>query len=246
MNEIIHSIICDKLETDELYHHGILGMHWGIRRFQPYGKGGYDPDNKGKFVGKDKRLYDKELKKNIKKRDEIVKNATIAALNRTSSAKRIAKYQIKKTENAKGHYDDNIARAQQAYDYWDKQYKKLEIRGKQITTRLKNKYGDAKVSDLPYKNGIIRGSVFSPAEATIRSAITIAAIATISPTTALLAMPSKKVKATIQKVKSERDSGIISDSKIDAAILKAYDTMEAAKDKAISTINKIKADKERR
>lgn len=33
----------------ELYHHGILGMHWGIRRFQPYPKG-YDGD--GKFIGK--------------------------------------------------------------------------------------------------------------------------------------------------------------------------------------------------
>lgn len=37
------------LEDDELMHHGILGMHWGIRRFQPYPKG-YDGD--GKFVGK--------------------------------------------------------------------------------------------------------------------------------------------------------------------------------------------------
>ena len=35
------------LNDNTLSHHGILGMKWGIRRFQPYSKG----DKKGKEVG---------------------------------------------------------------------------------------------------------------------------------------------------------------------------------------------------
>lgn len=56
-----------QLLEDELMHYGVMGMHWGVRRYQPYGKGGYDPEGKaGTFVGNVKQTrkgYQKALNK---------------------------------------------------------------------------------------------------------------------------------------------------------------------------------------
>lgn len=43
--------------SDELYHHGVLGMRWGIRRYQ---------NKDGGLTSSEKRHQQKEIKKNDK------------------------------------------------------------------------------------------------------------------------------------------------------------------------------------
>lgn len=52
--------------SDYLAHYGVLGMKWGVRRYQPYGGGTYEPEHRGRFVGK-KSTPSKSYTKNYEK-----------------------------------------------------------------------------------------------------------------------------------------------------------------------------------
>ena len=84
--------------NNELYHYGVKGMHWGVRRYQPYPKG---YSGSGKYVGKRGRIKgvsNSEAESKRERRKRILLGS--AAIAGGAAAIGLTAYGIKKRTDA--------------------------------------------------------------------------------------------------------------------------------------------------
>lgn len=97
-------IIMNEIE-EFIKHHGVKGMRWGVRRYQPYPKGS---GKRGKFLGKTKRTVGK-IGEGFRKSRDTAKGRTQTWVDKTHKA--------------------NYNEKKKIYDPYSRAYDKMASRG---------------------------------------------------------------------------------------------------------------------
>lgn len=147
--------------SEELFHYGVLGMHWGIRRYQPY-PAAYNGD--GKFIGRralkkairedNQKAFDKQREahylgqaylESARRTEKLEKKADRLSSSKSKIANRIGKRTAAKAELSK-----EISR--QIKKEYDNSANEL----RSMVSDYKKRYGQENVKPITYdKKGYV-------------------------------------------------------------------------------------------
>ena len=184
------------LDADELYHHGIKGMKWGIRRFQR-------KDGSLTSAGKKRYLDDPSVKNSKAKMDAARKKQRAANADYTNASNKASFVPTKSNmQEANKAYarkikaDSEYRRSK--FDYsTDKEAARLRESGKEIKNKSKHRL---KLEEQYKKMGLTDEQAQAAANKRIRTEKILAASAALTVTACAAYVANKKLKDRIDGV----------------------------------------------